>query len=204
MGEAISPRLSPVSPDHADEQTKKVFERLAHLAPPTNPVLGTLMLHPELAETYMPFSDYLKNHGVLSRRDRELLILRTAWNCGADYQWVAHVRHATKAGITDREVERVTRGAGDPEWDAGDSAILRAVDELFEDHRIRTDTWDRLRTRLDPAALVELLMLVGNYQMIGLLTNSVGLAPEERTPDFPGSSFSFVAGRDQESGEDGL
>lgn len=202
--EAISPRLSPASPGHADGQTKEVFERLAHLARPTNPVFGTLMLNPVLAETYMPFSDYLKNHGVLSRRDRELLILRTAWNCGADYQWVAHVRHATKAGITDREVERVTRGAADPEWDADDSAILRAVDELFQDHRIRSDTWDRLRARLDAAAMVELLMLVGNYQMLGLLTNTVRVAPEERTPDFPGSSFSFVAGRDEESGEDGL
>jgi alkylhydroperoxidase family enzyme len=204
MSEPESPRLSPVSPDHADEQTKKIFEKLARLAAPTNPVLGTLMLHPDLAEIYMPFSDYLKNHGVLSGRDRELVILRTAWNCGADYQWVAHVRHATMAGITYREIERVARGARDPEWDADDSAVLRAVDELFEDHRIRPDTWDRLRTRLDPASLVEFLMLVGNYQMIGLLTNSVGLAPDERTPDFPGNSFAFVAGRDRESGEEGL
>jgi hypothetical protein len=59
------------------------------LAPITNPVVGVLLLHPQLAEIYMPFSDYVKNLGLLPPDDRRLAIMRTAWNCGADHQWVA-------------------------------------------------------------------------------------------------------------------
>jgi 4-carboxymuconolactone decarboxylase len=197
-----APRLSPVSPDDTDAQTKSTLERLAQPSAPGNPVLGTLMLHPDLAEIYMPFSDYLKNRGLLQSRDRELAILRIAWKCGADYQWVAHARYARDAGISDQEIERVAQGPDAPGWDPDDSALLCAVDELHRDQRIHDETWNRLRTRLDPGGLIELLMLVGNYQMIALVMNSVGIAPQEPPPDLPGNVFSFVARCEEPPKED--
>jgi 4-carboxymuconolactone decarboxylase len=186
------PRLTPASPAGQDEGSTAILSRVEGFAPADDPVLGTLMLHPELTETYMPFSDYLKNRGHLQKRDRELVIMRTAWNCGADYQWVAHRRYAGQAGIDDDQIERVARGPTDPGWSAYESALLRAVDELCEDHRIKSATWEVLGRDLDPTSLIELLMLVGNYQMIALVMNSIGIKPKERPPALPGHRFLFA------------
>lgn len=186
------PRLSPLPLDLADERARAVLDATAEFAPPTNPVLGTLMLHPDLAAVYMPFSDYLKNHGRLRLRDRELAILRTAWNCGADYQWVAHAKLAQLAGLTEEEIDRVSRGPHDAAWRAEDAAVIRAADELHLQRRIEDGTWDALKVRLDEASLVELVMLVGNYQMVAFLMNSAGILPVEPAPDLPGNTFAFA------------
>jgi 4-carboxymuconolactone decarboxylase len=193
-----APRLAPASPDRADERTRRAFGTVAPYGAPTNPVLGTLMLHPELAELYMPFSDYLKNQGRLSPRDRRLAIMRTAWNCGADYQWVAHAGYARTAGVPDEEIERIAAGAEASGWDAPDVAVLRAADELHADRCVSASTWAQLSDRLDARSLVELVMLVGNYQMIALLMNTVGIAPAEDPPNLPGNSFARWSAPTQE------
>jgi alkylhydroperoxidase family enzyme len=183
------PRLEPVSPDDADDRTRAAFERVGGYASAANPVLGTLMLHPDLAEIYMPFSDYMKNQGCLSTRVRRLAIMRTAWNCGADFQWVAHSRYAKEAGVTKEEIARIAAGPDADGWGTGDVTVLRAADELYADDRIRTGTWRELSQLLDARSLVEFVMLVGNYRMIALLMNTVGIAPKEDPPNLPGNSF---------------
>jgi alkylhydroperoxidase family enzyme len=42
---------------------------------------------------------------LLAHRDRELLILRTASNCHADYEWAHHVVIGKQAGLTHEEID---------------------------------------------------------------------------------------------------
>ena len=184
-----NPRLKPVSPVDAPARTKTAFDRVGVFAAASNPVLGTLLWHPELAEAYMPFSDYMKNRGLLAAHHRRLAILRTAWNCGADYQWVAHAGYARAADVPDEVIERVGVGPLSPLWDEVERATLRAVDELHLDGMISEDTWVRLAEHLEPPQLIELTMLVGNYEMIAMIMNSVGILPDEQAPDLPGNKF---------------
>ena len=183
------PRLQPVSPDDASDRAKAAFERVGAYASASNPLLGTLMWHPELTESYMPFSDYMKNSGLLSSDHRRLAIMRTAWNCGADYQWVAHSRYARAAGVANDVIDSIGIGPIAPNWDDVERNILRAADELHVDRVISGDTWTQLAQHLDPAQLIELTMLIGNYQMIAQVTNTVGIMPDEPAPDLPGNKF---------------
>jgi 4-carboxymuconolactone decarboxylase len=189
------PKIPPVSPDGADPLTSQTFEVLSGFAAPSNVVLGTLMWHRELTELYMPFSDYVKNDGYIAGRYRELAILRTAWNCGADYQWVAHTKCALSLGLTPEEVNRVAIGPSDANWDEVDRNLLCAVDELHGQCRIDDRTWDALSSTFDQRQMIELLMLVGNYQMVAMVMNSVGIAAPGAIPDLPGNSFRAHNGR---------
>jgi 4-carboxymuconolactone decarboxylase len=194
------PRLPPVTPEEADGETQAVFARLAPYADAHNRVFGTLMWHPQLAEAYMPFSDLLKNSGELPVRHRRLAILRTAWNCGADYQWVAHARLARGDGMTDAELARIAAGPDAAGWDDIERAVLRAADELHLDRCVSDATWAALSARYDGRRLLELVVLVGNYELIAMLTNSARIAPEEPAGALPGNRFRFPCGPLEDDG----
>jgi 4-carboxymuconolactone decarboxylase len=186
------PRIGPIDVNTVGDETKAVFDAVSPFVPPTNVVVSTLMWSPELTRLYMPFSDYLKNAGRLPPRDRELLILRTAWNCGADYQWVVHQTYGLRNGLNQEDFERIAAGPVEGGWDEFEAAVLRACDELHAQRRVSNETWAMLETRYEQSQLIELLMLVGNYEMIAMVMNSVRISPPGEVADLPGNRFTFA------------
>jgi 4-carboxymuconolactone decarboxylase len=191
-----APRLPPVPVDTTDDAARAGFAAVGSFASAANPVLGTLMWHPELTTRYMPFSDYVKNGGLLPLEQRRLLILRTAWNCGADYQWVAHAGYAREMGVADDVLARIALGASAEGWSPLEGALLRAADELHADRCVGHSTWNVLRGLLTHGELVEVVMLVGNYEMIGMLMNTMRILPSRPAPAYPGNRFLAPEGAD--------
>ena len=72
-------------------------------------IFTTLVRAPDVFRRWLPFGGALLR-GSLPARDRELLILRTAVNCTAPYEWGQHVRLGRLAGLTDDEIARVAAG----------------------------------------------------------------------------------------------
>ena len=68
---------------------------------------------------------------MLPARERELLILRTGWNCGSPYEWGQHVRIAETLGMDRSEILRVAEGADAAGWSAQDAALVE-LDEGLE------------------------------------------------------------------------
>ena len=135
---------------------------------------GVMLRHPRLFRAYFALAqEYFAT--VLSARDRELLILRTGWLLRAPFQWGAHIGNAKQAGITQAEIERVTEGSAAPGWSEHDRAILRAVEELIADSMITDETWDVLARDLNDQQLIELPLLVGHYQGVANIQNSLRL-----------------------------
>lgn len=154
--------------------------------------LRTLMWNPALQDAYAGFSRALHAAARLPARDREIAILRHAWDCGADYQWGMHAEIALGAGLTEAEVAALTRGDGD--WAGHERVIIAAVDELHAASRIGDETWAALAGHYDEGQLIELLMLVGSYHLLAYIHNSVGIRPPGGTsPDLPGNSFTFTS-----------
>jgi 4-carboxymuconolactone decarboxylase len=123
--------------------------------------------------------------GRLSDRDRELLILRTAWHCHADYEWGQHVGIARAAGLSDEEIERVADGPDASGWSSEDAALLRAADELHGQSRIGDETWTALAARYDEQQLIEVCMVVGQYHLVAFTLGSLGVQGEGELPAMP-------------------
>jgi alkylhydroperoxidase family enzyme len=150
--------------------------RKAISLPPTGAIreyTATMLRHPTLYRRHVDLGLQLFR-GTLSPRHRELAILRVAWLCRAPYEWGEHVDIAKRiAGLSNDEVERVTHGSAAPQWDEDDRAILRAVEELHGDAMICDETWDSLARFLNEPQLLELPILVGQYQGAAYLQNSI-------------------------------
>jgi len=178
------PRIAPVLPEERDEQQQELLGGVGALTGPATNIFDTLVRHPGLFRKWLPFGGKLLA-GKLPARDRELLILRTAWHCQAAYEWGQHVGIARSAGVTDDEIARVVAGPNDPEWTAFDRTLLTAADELHADACIADGTWAALAEQYDERQLIEVPMLVGHYHMVAFALNSLGVQREEGVPGLP-------------------
>jgi 4-carboxymuconolactone decarboxylase len=177
-----TPRIPPVGDDEMDEETRVLLEEVRLPDAEALNIFATLVRHPGLFRRWMPFAGKLLA-GKLPARDRELLILRTAWRCRSPYEWGQHVRLAKAAEISDEEINRIVAGPDAPGWEPFDRTLLNAADELHDDSGITDATWSALAARYDERQVIEVPMLVGQYHMVAFTLNSLGV---EREPGVPG------------------
>ena len=148
-------------------------------------VWSTCAQAPELCNAWLVFTDYLLQDSTLPTRDRELLILRIGWLNGGAYEWAAHTGLARSVGITDEELRRIITGPDAQGWSAWDSTLLRAADELHANALVSDSTWAALAERYDRRQLMEAVFTVGQYNLVAMYLNSLGVQFEEGFEGFP-------------------
>ena len=123
-------RVNPVTPADRSPQQRKVLQQVGDHSAAN--VFATLVANPKLFESWLPFCLYLLRCPEFSARQREMVILRTAWLCVAHYEWAHHVGFALEAGLSENEIRALSGETFD--WTAEECALLDAVDELLADH----------------------------------------------------------------------
>jgi 4-carboxymuconolactone decarboxylase len=156
--------------------------------------LGTMLNHPAMAKAFLVFNHHVSVASTLSKRVREILILRIGWLRKAEYEWLQHVILGKRAGLSDADVERVTLGPDAPGWDPGDADLIRAVDELYSKACIQETTWTRLSAVFNPQQLIDLIFCVGCYEVLAMAFNSWSVVCEDSlTPMEPALRARMIA-----------
>ena len=137
-----------------------------------------LLRHRRLFWPWLRFASRLMPFGTLDRRDAELVILRVGWNCRCRYEWGQHVTIALRAGLSAAEIRRVAEGPDAAGWSPRQTALLRATDEIHQGRVIGAATWDALSAHFGERQRLELGMLIGHYEMLAGVLNTIGLALE--------------------------
>jgi len=161
--------------DHLLDAPKTGAETAAELGKLPE-IVRTMLRHPDLFARQTDVGVYLLTRGALAARDRELAILRMGWLCQAPYEWGEHVIIGKKVGLSSAEIERITQGSQAPGWSEHERAILCAVEELYDSATISDATWAILATSLDDKQLIELPVVIGQYQTVAYYQNALRLA----------------------------
>lgn len=140
-------------------------------------VFKVLAVNNRLFWAWLYFASRLMPYGKLSGRERELVILRVAWLCKCRYEWGQHIKLGLKNGLTNKDVVSVSVGASDFQ-DEKEKGLMLACDELINHQQISETTWQLLSQFYSEKMLIEISMLIGNYQMLAGYLNSVGLKLE--------------------------
>jgi alkylhydroperoxidase family enzyme len=177
-------RVAPVPSEQWDAETQEILQA-AQMGGRTLNIFSTLAHHPKLLKRWLVFGNHILAKSTISPRERELLILRTGWNCQAEYEWGQHVVIGKLFGLTDVEIARITRGSEAPGWDPFDAALLRAADELHRDSRIGDATWKELSARYDTQQMIDVIFTVGQYTLVSMALNSLGVQLDEGIAGFP-------------------
>jgi 4-carboxymuconolactone decarboxylase len=178
------PRLAPLEEQQWSAEQRELLAPLARGGRVAN-IFKTLARHPKLLKRWLPFANHLLFKSSLAPREREIVILRTAWSRRAEYEWGHHVEIGGRAGLSAAEIGRIAAGADAPGWTPFEAALLRAVDELIAQARLGDDTWATLAQRYDTAQLMDLIFTVGSYAGLAMALNSLGVPLEEGYQGFP-------------------
>ena len=138
-----------------------------------------LLNHPAVVRDLRPIGEFFLRETLLAIRDRELLILRVSWLCRSPYEWGEHVKIAKAQGVTVEEIAAITVGSADPIWSATDRALLRAVEEVREVSMISDETWDVLAQSYNSLQLIEIPVLIGQYQATAYWLNCLRIPLRE-------------------------
>lgn len=168
------PRIAPLPPEQWDDVLKAVTATTG----PLN-VFTTLARHPSLFQSWIGLGSALLMNGLLSGRDRELAILRTAHHRSCEYEWAHHRGLALDAGLTEDEVAALRRDPDGHPWSDDDRMVLAAADELHERGTVTDATWTELATRFGERELIELVMLIGHYHMVAFTLNALRVQNED-------------------------
>lgn len=175
-----APRVAPGS----RQQTGRLnwaFAQVSGRVTGTNPpnLFLTLGRHRRLFRGWLRFAGHLMPGGRIDRRTTELVILRVAHLAGCEYELEHHRHLARRARITDTEIERVLEDPGAGSWTPRERAVLAAVDELHRTGDLADPTWDDLRRHLDEEQAIELVLLVGHYQMLATAIRTLRIETDE-------------------------
>ena len=180
------PRIKPVPASEWTAEQQKILNPLKNQA--DGSILNlypTLARNPKMADRFLTFASYILRESSLPPREREILILRIGWLCRSEYEFGQHTLVGKAVGLTSEEITRITEGPDAPGWDPFDATLLRAVDELHADAFIGDATWNALSNRYNETQLMDLVLTVGDYNMISMYLNTVGVQLEQGKFGFP-------------------
>jgi alkylhydroperoxidase family enzyme len=181
----LHPRVPPVSIEEYRTLEKELFGVDVPEDASVLNITRTWARDPDLWKAMRPFQRHLGRDGKIPHRDHEIVILRIGWHCQAEYEFSQHIVFGKAAGLTDEEIKRVTVGPAAPEWSDWDRTLLEATDELYYDHFISDETWDKLAEQYSVELLIDLTVLIGRYWMVSVVLNTLGVQLEEGRPRFP-------------------
>lgn len=205
-----TPRITPkVLPDWSEYSKKLLIETfnlsditdIYSLDPPemnekTSPIYGPVLLemHSNIVHTFDRFPEHqiadrnyfdtITELHSLNIRERELLIIRTAWLNRSEYVFTNHTAFWVLNGLNFEEINLIIEGPDAPGWNPEDALLLRVADNLYEDAFIADKLWDHLSKRYSTDQIAGIILLVGHYTVIAMITNSFGVQIERRSKGF--------------------
>ena len=176
-------RIAPIDPPYSPE-IQAEFDKIMRGAPPLL-LFRTIARNPRVLQRFL--AGGLLDRGSISLRLRELMILRTCAQCGAEYEWGVHVAtFGAKAAWNSEHIHSTVRGGPqDNCWSAEERLVIRLADRLHVTSSVSEELWQEVSSAFSPEQLIELVMLAGLYHAVSFMVNAFGVQHEESTPRFP-------------------
>jgi AhpD family alkylhydroperoxidase len=120
---------------------------------------------PDMLDAWLHFAYALRSRPTLSRRIRELCILRTAQLHHCAYEWRQHESMAREAGVTDAQIRSL------PNWDVSnvfssrERGALELTEMLFA-NKLSLNGEKHIHALFTSAEMIELILTIGFYIMV--------------------------------------
>ena len=151
----------------------------------TGPV-PTSMYSPTVAEAWHLLNNYLRFEGELSPRQYEVAILASAWEIEQQYEWSAHEPAARRYEVPDEVIDTIKYDRPVRGLSHEDTLLIEIPRQLLREHDLSSELFAAAVEHFGERATVELLTIIGNYVMVGIVLTGVDQQqPADRPPLLP-------------------
>jgi 4-carboxymuconolactone decarboxylase len=134
---------------------------------------SAILLHiPELAERFEHLRNYLVREQKLPTPMVNLAALIAARHWSAQYAWWKRVDLCLASGIPAEVIDAVRERRRPAFADAGLAVVHDYVAELLSTGRVSDANHERLQAIIGDEGLIELVLVVGFYSMLGLICDA--------------------------------
>lgn len=157
------------------------FARAAGKVTGTEPpaIFTTLGRTKGLFTGWLHFAGRLMPFGSLQRRESEMVILTVATERKCEYEREHHRLLGKRAGLTTAEIEGILAGGVVESLSPRESVLRESAQTLLRAKDLDDDQWAQLRRMTTEREAIELLLLVGHYDMLATTLMTLRLEPDK-------------------------
>jgi alkylhydroperoxidase family enzyme len=169
-------RLPYLDPEQAEPRVAEVLDKAADLG-----VFRMVANAQRAFPNWMRFGAAMLDPGEFDPLLREFAITRVAaMTPGADYEWVQHAQITLDVGGTEEQLKAIERGELDAAVLGADGQlVVRFTSQVVRDASPDEETFAAMSDRFTPREIVHLLLVIGQYMMLGriMATTQIDLEP---------------------------
>ncbi len=167
-----SSRLDPLDPATLTPEQRNVYDDIVSgprggIAGPFEPWLRS----PQFASLAQRLGEFCRYRTTLEPLLSETAILVIASHHRAQIEWFAHAPIAIAAGLANDDAETIRQGRIPDFADERLAVVALTVDHLLQTSRLPDDLYARAVGTLGEHGLVELIGLMGYYNLVALTLN---------------------------------
>jgi 4-carboxymuconolactone decarboxylase len=136
-----------------------------------NGPFNVMLRSPEMGDLAQKFGAYVRFHSSLSPKLNEFAILITARLWTVQFEWRAHRILAEKAGLSTTTIEAVATGKRPAAMQPDEEVVYNFCTELLNKKHVSDATFDAAVKKLGDRGVVDLMGLLGYYQLVSMLLN---------------------------------
>jgi alkylhydroperoxidase family enzyme len=187
----MRPRIEPMARQDAPPEVAKLYDLMEKMGNPPPNMHLTFGKNAALYAKWLPFATYIIPASSLTPRDRQIVILRCAFNRRCGYAWAQHVRISKRlSALNDDEIGALEGGRADHLWQEKEAALIRACDDGAARNRIGDEAWATLARHFKEQELLDIVFTIGQYALIAIALNSLNVQLDEglTLPDWASAS----------------
>ena len=179
--------IPPLDPPYAPEVAAELSLLMSGTDREPLRLFRTLARHLPLAKAWGTLGAHNLGRGALSARDRELIILRTCYLNGCEYEWGVHARiFARAACFTPAELAATASPSGACDtWSHHDRDVLSFAEVLCARVPISAEIRASLRGHWDDAQFLEAAEVAGFYHGVSFIAKVSEVQCEDWGARFP-------------------
>ena len=166
-------RFKPLTSEEMTSQQKALMDKVqsGKIEGGTGGPLNVLLRSPDLGEAVLRYGAYERFHSPLPPKLIELAALITIRSWTSQFPWTAHHRAATQAGLNEAIIGAIAQGKRPTAMQPDEEAVYNFCAELLKTTQMSDATFNALKDKLGERGVVELLGVMGYYQIVSMTLN---------------------------------
>jgi len=174
-------RLSPLTPDKMDADFARYYEELTQTGGRVGGPSIAYMRNPQFFRLNQAVGETVRTNS-LTPTERQIAVITTVRHFGAKFAWAVQVRRALAVGVERATIEAINERRRPQLTLPGELAAWEVADHLAGKRALDDATYAKAMAVLGEQRLVDLVITVGFFSMVGTTLRAFEIDPPDEDP----------------------